>query len=183
MSLTNLYSIAKSLHLIGMVSWMAGLFYLVRIMVYHAEALRGSGGERLAFLRQYEMMEGKAYRVIVQPATVITWTFGVLMLCIQPAWLREGWLQAKLLFALLLTGYTHYCKSHIRRLAVDQGAFNHIGYRALNEIPTVFLVAIIFLAVFKSGINWLVFALGVGGFAALIFFAVKKANKRMMNDE
>lgn len=176
MTLADLYALAKSLHLIGMVSWMAGLFYLVRIMVYHAEALAGPEPPRGALAGQYNKMEWKAYNIIVRPAVVITWTFGVLMLSIQPALLEQGWMLGKLSFILLLTGYTHYCQGHIRRLENGQGAFTHLQYRAMNEAPTIFLVGIVFLAVFKTGINWAYFALGVGGFAGLIFYAVRRAN-------
>ncbi len=178
MTLPDVYSFAKSLHLVGAVSWMAGLFYLVRIMVYHAEALAGPEGSRDVLTQQFAQMEWKAYKVILQPAVVMTWSFGVIMLCAQPAWLSQGWMHGKLLFLLLLTGYTHYCKRHIRRLKIGTNAFTHLQYRALNEVPTIFMVGIIFLAVFKNSINWVWFVIGVGGFAGLIFYAVRRANRK-----
>ena len=84
MEIASWYSVSKSLHLIGMVSWMAGLFYLVRLMVYHAEAFGLNEPERGTLTRQYGLMEEKVYRIILQPAVVITWVFGVLMLFLQP---------------------------------------------------------------------------------------------------
>lgn len=178
MMLPDVYSTAKALHLIGAVSWMAGLFYLVRIMVYHAEALAGPESSRELLARQFGLMEWKAYKIILKPAVIMTWSFGVIMLCAQPVWLTQGWLQGKLCFLLLLTIYTHYCKGHIIRLENNTSTFTHLHYRAMNEVPTILLVGIIFLAVFKDSINWLYFGLGVGGFAGLIFYAVRKANRR-----
>ncbi|MBV6441001.1 MAG: CopD family protein [Haliscomenobacteraceae bacterium CHB4] len=170
------YSIAKSLHLIGMVSWMAGMFYLVRIMVYHAMALEKDEPERGILARHYTVMEWKSYKIILQPAIIITWTFGVLMLFIQPAWLHQNWMQLKLFFLILLTGYTHSLKKHIRDLENGASKYNHIYFRALNEVPTIFLVAIVFLAVFKSGINYLALFGGLAVFTGLIGWGIRKAN-------
>lgn len=179
MTLANFYSIAKSLHLIGMVSWMAGMFYLVRIMVYHAMAFDRAEPERSTLTGQYTLMEWKAYKIILRPAVVITWTFGVIMLSIQPAWLREGWMHLKLGFLLLLTGYTHYLQKHIRDLEAGGSRFTHIHYRALNEVPTIFLAAIVFLAVLKNGINYVYLFAGLAIFTGLIAWGIRKANKRI----
>ncbi len=175
MDLSQLYSIAKSFHLIGMVSWMAGMFYLVRIMVNHALAVTEPAPQRDILTRQYTLMEWKSYNIILKPAVIITWSFGVLMLCIQPVWLEQGWMHAKLTFLVLLSGYTHYLKSHIRQLEQGTSRFTHVHYRALNEVPTVFLVAIVFLAVFKNGIHygWLLGGLAV--FMGLIGWGIRKA--------
>jgi protoporphyrinogen IX oxidase len=178
MELLGWYQSAKSLHLIGMVSWMAGLFYLVRIMVNHAESLGGDPTTKSVFALQYNKMEWKAWRVIIVPAVVMTWSFGVTMLCIQPSWLEQPWIHVKLFFLLLLTGYTWYCKKHIELLEKGGTKHNHVYYRAMNEVPTVIMVAIIFLAVFKQHINWLYLAIGLILFSALIFSAVKKVAKK-----
>lgn len=161
-----------------MVSWMAGLFYLVRIMVYHAMAAEKPESEREAFRAQYNLMEWKSYKIILVPAVVITWTFGVLMLCIQPAWLTQGWLHLKLFFLLLLTGYTHYLKGQIRALEAGTSTFTHIHYRVLNEVPTIIMVAIIFLAVFRERTSYSALFGGLLAFTALIAWGVWKANKK-----
>jgi protoporphyrinogen IX oxidase len=173
-----LYQVAKSLHLIGMVSWMAGVFYLVRIMVNHAEALKLTGPERAILAAQYVKMEWKAYRIIIVPAIFITWSFGCTMLSMQPLWLSEGWMHAKLFFLVLFTGYTHYCKKHIKLLEAEQSPFTHVHYRAMNEVPTIILVSVVFLAVFKNLINWWYLGIGVLGFTALIGYAIYKVQKR-----
>ncbi len=179
MEVANWYSVSKALHLIGMVSWMAGLFYLVRIMVYHAESFERPAPARHILAAQYSLMEWKVYRVILRPAVVITWTFGVLMLVLQPVWLQQGWIYGKLAFVLLLTGYTYYSQVHIRRLELHTSTFTHVNYRAMNEVPTIILVAVVFLAVFRTRINWAYLLVGVGAFAALIFFAVRRVADKM----
>lgn len=173
-----MYLIAKSLHLIGAISWMAGLFYLVRIMVYHAEAKVLSGEPRDLFARQYALMERRAYGIIVQPAVVITWSFGTMMLCLQPLLLQMPWLIAKLIFLVLLSIYTHYCKGQMRVLASEEAGPSHLFYRVLNEVPTILMVAIVFLAVLKYNLNWWYFGIGVGGFTVLIGWAVYRVNKK-----
>ena len=179
MTLSTLYSFAKSLHLIGMVSWMAGMFYLVRIMVYHAMAGEKESPEREILSRQFVTMEWKAYKIILRPAVVITWSFGVMMLCIQPLWFYESWMQVKLAFLLLLTGYTHWLQSHIRQLEAGTSPHSHLYFRALNEVPTIALAGIVFLAVFRDRINFLRLSIGLGIFVGLIAWGIWKANRRV----
>ena len=165
------------MHLIGMVSWMAGLFYLVRLMVYHTEAFPRPEPERDILLRQFNLMEWKVYKIILKPAVVISWVFGTLMLVLQPAWLEQGWMLAKLVFVLLLTGYTYYCQVQIRLLESGNGR-SSIFYRAMNEVPTIILVAAVFLAVFKTRINWWYLFGGVAAFSALIGLAIRRVARK-----
>ena len=174
-----LYSLAKSLHLIGMVSWFAGMFYLVRLFVNHAEANLLLGPEKDILHWQFSKMEWKVYRVIMNPAVFITWSFGCMMLSVQPAWLSQPWMQVKLACLLLLTGYHHYCKGHIQRLEAGTSTFTHLQYRALNEVPTLFLIAIVFLAVFKDRIHFGYLALGLEAMIVLIASAIHKVNKKV----
>jgi putative membrane protein len=176
--MSHLYFAAKALHLIGMASWMAGLFYLVRIMVNHAEAFGKEEPARGVLIRQFAVMEWKAYRIIAVPAMVITWSFGTLMLVMQPVWLEQAWLWVKLALVGLLTVYTFYCRTHIRRLEAGASRFTHVHYRALNEFPTLILVGAVFLAVYRTGINFAYLFLGIALFAALIVSAVRRAGRR-----
>jgi putative membrane protein len=178
MEVANWYSIAKAMHLIGMVSWMAGLFYLVRLMVYHAEASGLPEPQKDILSGQYNLMEWKVYKIILKPAVIITWSFGTMMLTIQPAWLQQNWMLGKLVFVLLLTAYTHYCQTHIRRLESQTSDFNHVYYRVMNEVPTIILVSAVFLAVFRDRINWWYLLGGVGAFSALILFAVRRVARK-----
>lgn len=172
------YSVAKAMHLIGMASWMAGMFYLVRIMVYHAMASEKALPEREILSQQFVTMEWKAYKIILQPAIVLTWSFGVMMLCIQPIWLFQGWMQLKLAFLLLLTGYTHSLQTHIKALEAGTSTHSHLYFRALNEVPTIALVGIVFLAVFKERISFLALLVGLGCFVGLIAWGIWKANRK-----
>ena len=101
--------------------------------------------ERKILQGQFGPMLWKAYRVIIQPAVVITWSFGCMMLFIQTIWLQEAWFMVKFALLLMLTGYTWYCKQHIIRLEKNFSPFSHIHYRMLNEAPTILMVGIIFL--------------------------------------
>ena len=177
MNTANWYSVAKAMHLIGMASWMAGMFYLVRIMVYHAMAGEKTSPEREILEQQFVTMEWKAYKIILRPAVVITWSFGVMMLCIQPIWLEQGWMLVKLTFLVLLTGYTHWLQSHIRQLEAGKSPHKHLYFRALNEVPTIALAAIVFLAVFKDRISFFALFTGLGIFVGLITWGIWKANR------
>lgn len=178
MEAANWYSVAKAMHLIGMVSWMAGLFYLVRLMVYHAEARVLPDPQQEILTRQYNLMEWKVYKIILKPAVVISWAFGVLMLTIQPAWFQQTWMWGKLVFVLALTAYTWYCRVHIRLLENGKSAFTHVHYRVMNEVPTIILVSAVFLAVFRDRINWWYLLGGVGAFTLLILGAVRRVARK-----
>jgi putative membrane protein len=178
MEFSGLYAAAKALHLIGMVSWMSGAFYLVRIMVNHAEAAAKSEPERTILARQFTVMEWKVYRVIIKPAAIITWLFGTIMLAIQPGWLQQGWLHVKLLFVVGFTAYTLLNRKWIVALENGTSTFTHAHFRALNEVPTIILVAAVFLAVYKTGINWLFLTAGLLLFGGLIFSAVRRVARR-----
>jgi putative membrane protein len=178
MLIADWYAVAKALHLIGVVSWMAGIFYLVRIMVYHAMIGEESSQAREVLHRQYNQMEWKAYKIIIRPAVVISWSFGTMMLSIQPAWLHQPWMHAKLAFLLLLTIYTHGLQTHIKKLESGASRRSHLFFRAWNEVPTTAMVGIIFLAVFKDRIHYASLIIGMLLFTGLIALGIWKANKR-----
>jgi putative membrane protein len=162
-----------------MVSWMAGMFYLVRLMVYHAEALPKPLPERDILCGQYKLMEWKVYRIIIVPAVLMTWSFGTMLLVIQPAWLTQSWMQVKLALLVLLSAYTHYTKGQIQALERGSMQYNHRFYRVLNEVPTLFLTAIVFLAVYKLGINYGYLLLGMTVFTAMIGYGLWSVSRRL----
>jgi len=162
-----------------MVSWMAGMFYLVRLMVYHAEALSKPALERDILCGQYNLMEWKVYRIIIVPAVLITWSFGTMLLVIQPTWLTQSWMQVKLALLVLLSAYTHYTKGQIQALEGGSMQYSHRFYRALNEVPTLFLTAIVFLAVYKLAINYGYLLLGMAVFTAMIGYGLWSVARRL----
>ena len=157
----------KSFHLVFLVSWMAGLFYLVRLFVYHAEA-DGDAEPRRGILRgQYTVMETRLYRLITTPAMVLTWGTGVSMLALQPAYLAQGWLRAKLALVVLLTVYHLACARVIRGLAEGRNTRTGEWFRVMNEGPTLVLVLACLLVVFKQAI-----AFSTVGWAAAVTVAL-----------
>lgn len=107
----------KAVHLIGVVSWFAGLFYLVRLFIYHAEAHESGGPEREVLMRQYGIMERRLYYMITYPAMVITVVTAIALLILQPGWLSETWMWLKLTVAALLLVYHYWCEITLKRLA------------------------------------------------------------------
>lgn len=135
----------KAIHLIFMVTWFAGLFYLPRLFVYHAMAEDEASRER------FKIMERKLFRGIMTPSAVLTVVFGLWMLWAY-AWNlygSMGWLHVKLLLIVLLLGYHAWCWRLLRDFTNDRNARGHVWYRWFNEVPVLFLVAIILLASVK----------------------------------
>lgn len=134
----------KALHLIAMVAWFAGLFYLPRLFVYHADATDNISIER------FKVMERRLYRGIMNPAMIATLVFGIWMLVIGwPVYKSMGWLHLKLTLIVLLIGYHHVCGAYLKKFARDANKHSAKFYRWFNEIPTVFLIAIVILAVVR----------------------------------
>lgn len=131
----------KSLHIIFMVTWFAGLFYLPRLFVYHAMS------DDLASVERFKVMERKLYYGIMTPGAVLTIIFGV--------WLWQGfdisgsWLHAKLLLVAVLLAYHYYCGRLLSDFKQDRNRHSHIYYRWFNEIPVVILIAVVILTVVK----------------------------------
>ncbi len=135
----------KALHLIFMVTWFAGLFYLPRLFVYHAMSSDPISNER------FKIMERKLFYGIMTPGLLLTFIFGILMLT-EYAWTlysSSGWLHAKLTCLLFLVVYHIYCGKWLLSFKQDRNQHSHIFYRWINEIPVLFLFAIIILAVVK----------------------------------
>ena len=140
----------KTLHVVAVVAWMSGLFYVGRIIVNHVEALARPEPARAILAEQLEGMGRRAYRGILAPGAVLTIGFAIGMLAAQPALLREGWLHAKLALVAALLAYHLHCGRLLRTLAAGRAPVGSMGARVLNEVPTVFLLAIALLAVFKA---------------------------------
>lgn len=135
----------KALHLIFMVTWFAGLFYLPRLFVYHAMS-----GDALS-IERFKVMERKLYFGIMTPGMIATWIFGIWMLQ-SYAWdmySGSGWLHAKLTLLVLLVIYHLFCGVWLAAFKHDRNRHSHVYYRWMNEVPVLFLVGIVVLAVVK----------------------------------
>jgi len=141
----NYYLLFKSLHLISVISWMAGLLYLPRLFVYHAETI--SNDEKKETFR---IMEKRLFFYIMNPAMILSWFFGVLLIhSIGIEDFSYLWLQLKLIMVLLLTSYHFFLFHCLRNFSQDNSKHSSKFYRLINEVPTVLLISIIFIVVFK----------------------------------
>lgn len=139
-----MYLWIKALHLISVVTWFAALFYLPRLFVYHAQSEDSVSRER------FKLMERKLYRGIACPSLVLTVVFGIWMVLLAPeAYLKAGWLHAKLLLVLVLVVYHLVCGHFLKQFRDDRNTRSHVFYRWFNEIPVLILFAAVILAVVK----------------------------------
>mgnify|MGYP001403335613 CR=1 FL=1 len=140
----NFYLLFKSLHLIAVISWMAGLLYLPRIFVYHAEAQDDSQRE------VFKVMEKKLYNFIMIPAMILSWLFGLLLIhSLSFSIFSELWMQIKGIAIILLTYYHFYLGRHLSLFAVNNNKNSSKFFRIINEVPTILLIVIVFVVVFK----------------------------------
>ncbi len=141
----NYYLLFKSLHLISVISWMAGLLYLPRIFVYHAQ-----NNDEIQIKEVFKVMERKLYLYIMTPAMILSWIFGLLLIhSIGFQQLGQTWMVLKIVFVLFLTVYHFYLGNILNQFKVDQNNRSHKFYRFINEIPTVLLILIVFVVIFK----------------------------------
>jgi len=144
----NTYLLFKSIHLIAVISWMAGLLYLPRIFVYHSEAVQNNKSEDLMVI--FKVMERRLFIYIMNPAMIISWIFGVLLIyTIGMDNFGFLWLQLKLLFVIILTIYHFFLFQCLRKFSENNNTYSPKFYRVINEIPTVLLIGIILVVVFK----------------------------------
>ncbi|NJL74185.1 MAG: TIGR00701 family protein [Saprospiraceae bacterium] len=194
----NLLYISKALHVVGFVAWFAGLFYLVRMFVYYVEASEKTSPEREILQRQFLLMQWRVYKIICNPAMMITWTAGLLMLGLglfkaHPSITNylsiesgtPGWMHLKLLLLFLLFGYHIWCKRIIQQLETQTNHFSAFQFRLFNEIPSIFLIAISFIAVFGrlGQLNYWYLLAGVGLFTFLIYRGALAYKRRREQQE
>ncbi|MEX8548233.1 MAG: protoporphyrinogen oxidase HemJ [Mucilaginibacter sp.] len=168
-----MYLYLKAVHIIFVVSWMAGLFYVVRLFIYHTEAKERPEAEQKILFPQFEMMQRKLFNIITTPAMVLTLLAGIVMVYLQPAWLQQSWLQVKLGFVLGLIVYHFICQNMMQQLRKGIFKFTSTQLRIWNEVATILLFAIVFLAVLKNGVDWIYGLIGLLVFSLMIMSAVK----------
>ena len=132
----------KAFHVVFVVTWFAGLFYLPRLFVYHASATDQVSLDR------FVVMERKLYAIMSLGAGIAIF-LGIMMIVLQPAYLTFGWLRTKLVFVVLLIAYHQYCRVLMRAFAAGRNTHSHKWYRLFNEAPALLLIAIVVLAIVK----------------------------------
>jgi len=141
----NSYLLFKSLHLIAVISWMAGLLYLPRIFVYHVENLNNQNSSSI-----FKTMERKLFFYIMMPAMILSWIFGlILILIIGTDVFFTLWVKLKLLFVILLTIYHFYLSKLLKDFNLNRNTKSSKFFRILNEVPTILLILIVFIVIFK----------------------------------
>ena len=166
----------KTLHIVGVVVWFAGLFYLVRLFIYHVEAAELEPTVKKAFEEQYTLMERRLANIITTPGMILAVSMAVGLLITQPSWLNQAWMQAKLALVGGLIAYHIFCYRLMGQLNRGECSWSGRQLRALNELPTLFLVLVVMLVVFKNqfptgAATWLIVGLVLFMAASIQFYA------------
>ena len=140
----------KAFHLIGVVVWFAGLFYIARLFIYHVEADNEPEPAATILKNQYELMERRLFNIITTPGMILTVAMAIGLLWLSPEWLKQGWMHAMLGFVVLLLGYHHYCAKLMKQLRKGECKWGSKQLRAFNEAPTLLLLVIVMLVIFKG---------------------------------
>jgi putative membrane protein len=152
---------------------MAGLFYIVRLFIYHVEANDRSELERITLQRQFEIMQHKLWYIITTPAMAISVLAGIAMIWVNPVLLSMNWMLVKLAFVLGLLVYHFLCQNIMNKLKQGIFTWSSTQLRLWNELATIFLVAIVFTVILKSAVDWIYGLTGLVVFSAVIMSAVK----------
>ena len=173
-----MYPYVLAIHIVFVVSWMAGLFYIVRLFIYHTEANQKPETEKVILQNQFEIMEHRLWYFITQPAMVVSVSAGLLMLYLNPLLLQTDWMWVKLAFVAGLLIYHFICQNIIDQLKRGKFWMTSNQLRFWNELATIFLVAIVFTVILKSAIDWIYALLGLATFSVFIMLAIKAYKKQ-----
>lgn len=170
------YNYIKSLHLIFVITWFAGLFYIVRLFVYHAEAKTKPQPEQDILVKQYQLMSYRLWYIITWPSAVLASVFAFWMLfgtTMGNAWLKMPWMHVKLGFVFLL--YLYHLKCHQIFLQLQQNEVKHSSgfFRLWNEGATLILFAVVFLVILKDAFNWIYGVIGIFLFSIILMLGYK----------
>ena len=168
-----MYQYILAIHIIFIVCWFAGLFYIVRLFIYHTEAQEKPEPDRAILSKQFEIMEHRLWYVITVPSMFLVVAAGLTMLYLMPVWLQQSWMHLKLTFVLGLIVYHFICQKKIKQMKKGVFKWTSTQLRIWNEVSTIFLFAIVFLAVLKNSLSWIYGIVGLLAFTMIIMSAVK----------
>lgn len=172
----EIYNTIKALHLIFIITWFAGLFYIVRLFVYHAEAKQKEDVEQRILVKQYQLMQFRLWYIITWPSAILASFFAFWMLFFTPigrAWLLMPWMHVKLTFVFLLYLYHLKCHQIFKQLQQDNVKHSSTFFRLWNEGATLILFSVVFLVILKNAINWVFGVLGIVLFSILLMLGFK----------
>ena len=161
----DLYNYIKAFHLIFVITWFAGLFYIPRLFIYHIEAQGKTSPEKEILSAQLKIMTRRLWYIITWPSAILSTLFALWLLILMPSWLSQGWMHVKLSFVVLLFAY--HLKTHFifKELQKDRFRYTSGFMRIWNEVATLVLFAVTFLVVLKNAFNWIY---GLIGFILLV---------------
>lgn len=171
------YLTVKSLHIIFIVTWFAGLFYQPRLFIYQTEALSKDEPEKSILHKNLSLMSRRLWFIITWPSAIITLILGIYILYLQPSWLEMPFMHIKLLFVFLLYLYHGSLHFIFRKLQKGIAKYSSAQLRVWNEVATIILIAVVFLIVKKDQISWLWGTIGILGVAVLLMIAIKLYKK------
>jgi putative membrane protein len=167
------YNYIKSLHLIFVITWFAGLFYIVRLFVYQIEANDKPSPDKEILQKQYKIMTYRLWYIITWPSAILATIFALLLLHLNPGFLEMPWMQVKLGFVVLLFMYHFKCQKIYTELQNDTVKYTSNFMRLWNEGATIILFAVVFLVILKNAINWVFGVIGIIVFSILIMLGYK----------
>lgn len=171
------YFTFKALHVVFMVTWFAGLFYIVRLYVYHREAQDKPEIEKNVLIPQFQLMEKRLWYAIAWPSAILCTLFGIILLGLNTALLSMPYMQVKLGFVIALLGYQFYLHFLFRKFQFNTNLPSSIALRFINEVPTVILIAVVFLIIQKTALGWVSGLIGILGVAIVLTIAIKRYQK------
>ncbi|MEQ6124746.1 CopD family protein [Pseudotenacibaculum sp. MALMAid0570] len=168
---------AKSLHIIFVITWFAGLFYMVRLFIYHTEAEQKNEPAKSILQNQYKLMSKRLWYIITWPSAILASLSALWMLILQPGYLTEVWMHVKLSFVFALYFYHAACHKIFNQLQNDEVKYSSFKLRMWNEVATLLLFAIVFTVVLKNAISWIWGVIGILLFGILLMLSIKLYKK------
>jgi putative membrane protein len=167
------YLYVKALHIIFVVTWFAGLFYIPRLFIYQTEAEDKLEPAKSILQNQFKLMSKRLWYIITWPSAILASTFGIWLIYLNPVWLEQPWMLVKLAFVFALYFYHGFCQNIYNKLQKDIIKYSTFKLRIFNEISTIILFAIVFLVSVKSAISWVWGVVGILLFGVLIMLGIK----------
>ena len=167
------YNYIKALHLIFIVTWFAGLFYIPRLFIYHIEATQKPSPDKEILSNQLKLMTKRLWNIITWPSAILSTVFAIWLMILQPIWLQEPWMHVKLGFVVLL--FLYHLKSHqiFKQLQRDEVKYTSRFMRIWNEGATLILFAVVFLVILKSAFNWIFGVIGIIVLGILLMLGIR----------
>nr|WP_299171379.1 CopD family protein [uncultured Allomuricauda sp.] len=169
----ELYNYIKSLHLIFVVTWFAGLFYIPRLFIYHIEAWQKPSPDKEILSEQLKLMSKRLWYIITWPSAILCTIFAIWLLVLMPGWLQQSWMHIKLAFVGLLFVYHFKCHQIFKQLQRDEVKYTSRFMRIWNEVATLILFAVVFLVILKNAFNWIYGVVGIFVLAILLMLGIR----------